>query len=777
MKRFKAPVRRGRRRLATTLIATLVLTGGAAVSATQPAAAATIDPNAYYQLVARHSGRAIDIEGASTADAAMAIQWTPHNGQNQQFRFVPSGDGYYRIMARHSGKVLDVFEWNPNDGAEIRQWPDLNGTNQQFRVVDSPDGHVRFINRFSGKALEVWQSSTADGARISQFADTGAANQQFRLVPVDGGTQPPPPPPPPTGDARQMEELDRGVVSVRSGTGNFVSWRLLGTDPADVAFHVYRNGARVTSSPVTNSTNLFDAGAPQGASYTVRAVVGGVEQPASRPSLQFGSGGFLDVPIQSPGSGYSANDASVGDLDGDGQYEIVLKWDPPETRDNSQAGVTGIVYVDAYRLNGQRLWRINLGRNIRAGAHYTQFQVYDFNGDGRAEVAMKTADGTVSGAGQVIGDPNADHRNSDGYILTGPEFLTMFDGLTGAILDTVSYVPSRGNVCDWGDCYGNRVDRFLAATAYLDGQRPSLIMARGYYTRAVVAAWDFRNGQLTHRWTYDSGTGGGGAYGQGNHNLSIADADGDGRDEVMYGAATIDDNGSLLYSTGFGHGDAMHVSDFVPSRPGQEVWTIHEPGNEPAADLHAAGTGQVLFQRPSNGGQEGPGRAVAADIYAGNPGAEFWGSGTNLGNLYNANGQSIGRNPSSANFLIWWDADPVRELLDQTRIDKYGTGGDIRLLTGSGVASNNGTKANPALSGDLFGDWREEVIWRTTSSSALRIYTTTSVTNQRIHTLMHDPQYRVAIAWQNTAYNQPPHPSFFLGNGMSTPPRPNIYTP
>ncbi|WP_117209549.1 CBM35 domain-containing protein [Allorhizocola rhizosphaerae] len=601
---------------------------------------------------------------------------------------------------------------------------------------------------------------------ISPTTASGLANIDYLDFEV-GTVQPP--------AGKQMEDLNRGLISLRSGNGNFVSWRMLGTEPSSVSYRLYRGSTLVATQ---SHTNFYDNGAAAGSAYTVRAVVNGVEGPASEPALQIGSSGYLDVPIQVPAAGpdytYSANDASVGDMDGDGQYEIVVKWDPSNARDNSQAGVTGNVYVDAYRLNGQRLWRIDLGRNIRAGAHYTQFQVYDYDGDGRAEVAMKTADATVSGTGQVIGNGSANHRNADGYILTGPEYLTMFDGLTGAIRSTVNYVPARGNVASWGDSYGNRVDRFLAATAYVDGQRPSLIMARGYYTRAVIAAWDFRNGTLTQRWVYDSGNSGG-AYGQGNHNLSVADVDNDGRDEIIYGAATINDNGSLLYSTGLGHGDAMHVSDFVPSRAGQEVWTIHESGSSPGADLHDARTGQVIFQRPNNGGSEGPGRGVAGDIYAGNAGAEFWGAGTNMGNLYNASGGSVGRNPSSANFVIWWDADPVRELLDQTRIDKYGTGGDTRLLTGSGVASNNGTKATPALSGDIFGDWREEVIWRTTDSRALRIYTTPTPTTTRIFTLAHDPQYRVALAWQNTAYNQPPHPSFFIGNGMSTPPQPHIY--
>ncbi|HEY6123546.1 MAG TPA: hypothetical protein VIV63_02755, partial [Steroidobacteraceae bacterium] len=401
--------------------------------------------------------------------------------------------------------------------------------------------------------------------------------------------------------------------------------------------------------------------------------------------------------------------------------------------------------------------------------------VYDFDGDGRAEVMCKTADGTRSGTNQVIGSSTADHRNSSGYILAGPEFLTVFNGQTGAVLATTNYVPARGNVGDWGDTYGNRVDRFLAGVAYLDGQRPSAIFSRGYYTRAVIAAWDFRNGQLTQRWVFDSNGSGNSAYaGQGNHNLSIADVDQDGRHEVIFGAATIDDNGARMYTSGLGHGDALHVGDFIPSRAGLEIWDIHESSNQPGADLRDARTGARIFATPNNNGVEGPGRGVAADIWSGNEGAEYWGAGPNMTFLRNASGGNIGRNPGSANHLAWWDADTVRELVDGNHVDKYGTGGDTRLLTADGTTTSNGTKSNPALSGDLLGDWREEVVWRTTNNGALRIYTTTNVASNRIYTLLHDPQYRVAIAWQNTAYNQPPHPGFFIGANMPTPPTPNI---
>ncbi|KAB2352303.1 rhamnogalacturonan lyase [Actinomadura rudentiformis] len=570
--------------------------------------------------------------------------------------------------------------------------------------------------------------------------------------------------------ARQVEDLDRGLISVRSGTGNYVGWRLLGTDAAGTTFNLYRGSARVAS--VTGSTNYFDAGAPADAAYTVRPVVNGAEGAASEPSLRFGDG-TLDVPIQPPSSTYSANDASVGDLDGDGRQEIVLKWDPANAKDNSQSGVTDPVYIDAYRLNGTRLWRINLGRNIRAGAHYTQFQVYDYDGDGKAEVAMKTADGTVDGTGKVIGNASADHRNSGGYILAGPEFLTMFNGQTGAAMQTVDYVPARGNVGSWGDTYGNRVDRFLAGTAYLDGSRPSLIMARGYYTRSVIAAWDWRDGRFTRRWTFDtsSSTNAGKGYdGQGNHSLTVGDVDGDGRDEIVYGAMAVDDNGNGLWTTKLGHGDAAHLGDFDPARPGLEYFKVSESSSKPSSWYADARTGQVLWSTPAGGDN---GRGVGSDIWNGRVGGEFWSAAD--GDLRSVTGNTAGRKPSSMNFLAWWDADPVRELLDRTQIDKYGPNGDTRLLTGSGVASNNGTKATPALSGDLLGDWREEVIWRTTDNTRLRIHTSRAVTDRKIYTLQHDTQYRVALAWQNSGYNQPPHPSFFIGDRMSTPAQPSVY--
>ncbi|GGP52858.1 rhamnogalacturonan lyase [Streptomyces calvus] len=586
-----------------------------------------------------------------------------------------------------------------------------------------------------------------------------------------------------TGETHMVEALDRGVVSVHTGTGNLVSWRWLGTDPDDVAFNVYRAGTKVNSTPVTRSTTYFHSGAPSHADYTVRAVVDGVEQGDSVHAIQFRSG-YKDVPISPPAGGttpdgvsytYEANDASVGDLDGDGALDLVLKWQPTNAKDNSQSGYTGNTIVDGIKLDGTRLWRIDLGRNIRSGAHYTQFQVYDYDGDGEAEVAMKTADGTRDGTGAVIGSASADHRNSGGYILSGPEYLTMFNGRTGRAMGTVDYVPARGTVSNWGDSYGNRVDRFLAGTAYLDGTRPSLIMARGYYTRTVIAAWDWRNGSFTRRWTFDtnSSTNSGKGYdGQGSHSLSVGDVDNDGRDEIVYGSMAVDDNGNGLWTAKTGHGDAQHLGDLDPSTAGLEYYKVSESTGQPAA----------LYLDPANGAVRWKlaaccdnGRGVAADIWSGNSGPEMWSSAD--ASVRDEGGATKGRKPSSANFLSWWDGDPVRELLDGTRIDKYGTSSDTRLLTGTGVSSNNGTKATPVLSGDILGDWREEVVWRTSDNTALRIHSTPHDTDRRITTLLHDRLYRTSLAWQNSGYNQPPHTGFFIGSGMPTPPRPAVYTP
>ena len=585
---------------------------------------------------------------------------------------------------------------------------------------------------------------------------------------------------------RQMEFLNRGLVAVRKPDGGvFLSWRFLGNDPEDIAFNLYRTvdnnpPARLNREPITHASCFLDPKPDPHASnaYFVRALVNGrqlepsehVVVAANSPSLP-----YLAIPLQTP-DGYTPNDASVGDLDGDGAYEVILHQ-AKDGRDNSQNGVTAPPILEAYTLAGKLLWRINLGRNIREGAHYTQFMVYDLDDDGRAEVVCKTADGTVDGAGSVLGDPSADYRDPTGRILRGPEFLTVFDGLTGKALATEPYLPARGRIADWGDAYGNRVDRFLACVAYLDGVRPSVVFARGYYTRTVLVAWNWRDGKLSRAWVFDSDAGPSSnrAYrGQGDHTLAVGDVDDDGKDEIVYGACCIDDDGKGLYSTGLGHGDALHLSDLDPNRPGLEIFNIHERPKHPhGAELHDARTGAILWSKPS----PDVGRGVAFDIDPRHPGAEMWASGRGLEGLWNARGETISnRKPRSCNFGVWWDGDPLRELLDRNRISKWNwiDSTDTPLLTADGCSSNNSTKATPCLCADILGDWREEVIWRSTDNRELRIYSTPIPTALRLRTLMHDPQYRLSVAWQNVGYNQPTQTGFFLGDGMIPPPQPNI---
>ena len=593
---------------------------------------------------------------------------------------------------------------------------------------------------------------------------------------------------------RQMENLNRGLIAIRSENQVYIGWRLLGNDPADIGFNLYSGKVKLNKTPIIASTNFVDSNVSN-KDYSIKTVIGGKEQKTSE-NAQIINQPYISIPLSIPTGGktpggeeysYRANDASVGDLDGDGEYEIILKWDPTNSKDNSQKGYTGNVYLDAYKMNGKQLWRIDLGKNIRAGAHYTQFMVYDFDGDGKAEIICKTADGTTDGSGKVIGNSGSDFRNETGYVLSGPEFLTVFEGISGKALDTQDFYPKRDiNVGDnpttdemktgWGDGYGNRIDRYVSAVAYLDGKRPSFIAGRGYYTRLVRVAWDFRNGKLQRRWAFDSNDPSNETYfSQGNHNMTIGDVDGDGKDEIINGSSVIDDNGKGLYSTGLGHGDAMHMSDMDPDNPGMEIWQSYE---EPkrygkfGLSLKDAKTGRALWGVDGEG--KDIGRSMASDIDPTYKGYEYWGA---IGGLYNSKGEEISvTKPSSTNFAVWWDADLSRELLDKNRVDKwdYKNKTTQNLFTAEGFTSNNGTKATPTLSADILGDWREEVILRKEDNSELRIYTTTIPATNRIFTLMHDAQYRVAIAWQNSAYNQPPHPSFYLGDGMKPVTKPDI---
>ena len=641
----------------------------------------------------------------------------------------------------------------------------------------------------------------------------------------------------------QQEQLSRGFICINtSASSSFLSWRLLDSDDQHTSFLVLKDGV-VVGDTIRNATSIREASTTT-TEFQLITLQNGMPVDTIAP-VAFNKSGYhllqLDRPAASSNQSgdytYSPNDCSVGDMDGDGEYELIVKWDPSNSKDNSQNGYTGNVYLDCYRLfTGEKLWRIDLGVNIRAGAHYTQFLVYDFDKDGRAELICKTAPGSKDAKGvyvnQVADLPSIrnasntkDWRNSNGRIDGGQEYLTVFEGLTGKAIHTIAYYPNRNALAtlseasgtfNWDDrsgksdyaSYGNRGERYLACVAYLAGKEecPSAVMCRGYYTYAYLWAVDFDGAKLKTRWLHSSdkkttyklqdadgntktytppacssGMGRNTMYANGNHNISVGDVDGDGCDEIIWGSAALDHDGKMLYSVGFGHGDAIHLGDMNPDRPGLELFDVHEEKGEYAWDLHDAATGEILWK----GGQQGAdnGRGLAADIVANSRGYEFWSSyggfdkGSRNQNPFNAiTGKEVGSRKPSMNFRIYWDGDVYDELLDGTSISKctsssttdlgiYATASYQKSFTSLGMtpSSCNGTKSTPCLQADLFGDWREEVIWwNTNNPSQLYIVSSTTTTNYRVPTLMHDHVYRMGIVWQNCAYNQPPHLGYYL---------------
>ena len=589
------------------------------------------------------------------------------------------------------------------------------------------------------------------------------------------------------------EKLSRGLIGIPTEEGMYFSWRMTLEDAAGLQFDLYRSsngGAEVklNKEPIDRTSDFLDRTVDYTVDnrWTLKATTGEVATWTRLKGEERNP--YLSIPICKPEDGeiagepftYTANDCSVGDLDGDGEYEIILKWSPSNSKRPPQRGFTGNTYLDAYKMDGTRLWRIDLGPNVRSGAATTNFLVFDFDGDGCAEICCKTGDGTVDGLGHRIGDAQADWRTWDkksptyGKIVNGPEYLTVFEGRTGKELDSKEYIPTRYPLDGWGGVGGNcgndntggRSDRFTAGVAFLDGKTPSPIMVRGWYGRTVVAAWTFTNGALKHTWTFDSAAPGWEAYsGMGNHSVTVADFDGDGCDEICVGAMTVDHDGKGLFTTGLRHGDALHAGRFIPSRQGMQVFGVHENEGDneivkrtPAVAMFDGATGEIIWQ---DGLGQDAGRGVAADIDPRYDGAECW---CNIGGLRRGDTGEIicNRKPDSCNFTIYWDADPLAELLDHVSISKWNWNAESTdlLLKAEGVVSNNGTKGNPCLSGDILGDWREEVIWPSEDQTELRIYSTTIPAVDRRATWMNDRQYRLAIAWQNVAYNQPPHPSF-----------------
>ena len=590
---------------------------------------------------------------------------------------------------------------------------------------------------------------------------------------------------------RPMEKLSRGLVAIHlPEKGVYLGWRLLGTDPKTIAFDVYRDGQKVNPAPILDSTNYMDAHGKGNSRYRVQAVVNGKpagnskvviprEQPYRHVKLTPPATVALPDGKKEP---YQIKEAAVGDLDGDGDYELVIEWYGID-KDVSHGGYTTPTVLQAIEMDGTSLWQIQMGINVRSGEHYTQVMVFDLDGDGKAEVACRTSDGTTDGKGKVIGDAKKDYRDKKGRVLRAPEYLTVFNGQTGAAIDTVSYEPARGAVKTWGDKYGNRCERHTSCIAYLDGKNPSIVNGRGYYRanpgRTGLAAWDFVDGKLKMRWKFDTWKKKElhDYIGQGTHSIATGDVDGDGKDEILYGAMAIDDDGKPLYSTNLQHGDAHHFGDLDPARPGLEFYMPHEKAGRPygragldripGMSFRDARTGEILWSIPVLKDCD-IGRGGCEDIWAGSPGAETWtGSNEstwgkeNAGKLFSCKGKVIGPAPVvSAGFFVWWDGDLTREILNRNWVAKYDPNAKdalVRILTEDGAAVTRGGKNETILFADLFGDWREEILWKAKDGKGFYLYSTTIPTTHRIPTLMHDPIYRLSVAWQNNVYNQPPH--------------------
>ena len=578
---------------------------------------------------------------------------------------------------------------------------------------------------------------------------------------------------------RAMEKLDRGVVATKIDNGNLVSWRRLGTEPADTVFTLYRNKDKIAEGAITN---YVDEQGTTGDMYTVVAN-GEMSKPA--PVWE---NGYLDIPlhdtptsdvIQMDRNGvykgsYTPGDSEYGDLDGDGQYEIVMLWNPADAKDAASGGRTGKVFVDAYKLDGTFMWRIDMGFNIRAGQHDTMLNVADFDGDGRAEVMLRTADGTIDGTGVMLGDTSKGESYESSWAalnggknLQGPLYVTVFDGETGKALDSIDYyvnniAGSQSVSLSFGDDFGNRSERYNSTIAWLHPEYPSAVFARGYYFgknistpngRTSCAAYSFRNGKLTMDWGFDSNDSKWlGYHGQGNHQIEAGDVDGDGKDEIFYGALTWDDDGSVLWCTYQEHGDAMHLGDFDPTKEGLEWMKVYEDygADSPVFDLKGEAlspfvTSNTIFKNSAgavaagapedrhmwgsslqnaktgefyqiHNGIKDTGRGMIGNIGYKDKWFVMWGAGSS--GYWDNEGNELPDLKAAMNGRIFWDGDLQDELQDhngagkEINVTKWNddTNQWDKIFEGEGSHSINSTKGNPNVQADLFGDWREEIV-------------------------------------------------------------------
>ena len=582
---------------------------------------------------------------------------------------------------------------------------------------------------------------------------------------------------------RTMDKLDRGLVAVKVQSGVFCSWRIWGEEYYDVKYNLYRDGTKIAEN--LDVSNYNDAAGSTTSKYTVTAVVRGKEQSQSNAVGVLNNSYLEIIPKhdQSITSTLVPNDACCADVDGDGEVEILLKYDNQSEINASfpREGYNGEYSIfECLKLDGTVLWWVNCGPNMGDFQNNEQNIVgYDWDLDGKAEALFRAADGTTihaaDGKTYVIGDATKNYRAATGggtnwFMHDGAEYLVYVNGATGVPYVTMEYPLKRLESGEtdlnkaWGDGYGHRSSKHFFGAPYLDGRKPSIFLARGIYTRHKMIALDVnpQTHELTERWRWNCNDSSSPYFGQGFHNYAVADVDWDGRDEICFGGMVIDDNGKGLNTTGLGHGDAQHQGDFDPYSWGQEIYTCQE--EKPNNCYRDGTTGKIRYR--SVGGND-DGRSMAGNFCNDYPGAMGLSARDEaISCVTNGYISGLTKNNVSQNFRIYWDGDLCEESFNYVNgkntaggIYKYGKG-LIATLTGS--MTNNDTKGTPCYQGDIFGDWREEVIMRT-SENNIRIYTTTTPTTWRNYTLWHDMQYRNAMVWQMCGYNQPPHVSYFLG--------------
>ena len=588
---------------------------------------------------------------------------------------------------------------------------------------------------------------------------------------------------------RFTDKLDRGLVAVKTTKGVYCSWRIQADEYYDVKYNLYRDGTKVNAEPLDVS-NFTDTSGSESSQYTVKAVLNGVEQQASKAATVFKSN-YKEIKIKHDASlkaTYEPNDACCADVDGDGEVEILMKFNNKEEAEQlypkNGPTIDGVATKEYSMLaclkqDGTVLWWVNCGPNMGDFQNNEQNIVgYDWDMDGKAEVVMRLeegstvhmADGTTYtiGANGKNGSSWTNYREPKGsgsvewFTHYGKEFLWYCEGATGKPYQCIEFPLKRledGETdlkAAWGDGYGHRSSKYFFGAPYLDGKHPSIFLGRGIYTRHKFIAYDVdpKNHDLKVRWKWTNNQPGSPWYGQGYHNYIVADVDWDGRDEIVWGSMVIDDNGKGLSTTGLGHGDSQHIGDFNPYIHGQEMFACNE--DNPSNNYRDATTSKIYYRKTDTNDD---GRCLAGNFYNDFPGAVGHSAhDTPISTVTNEH-VNTNTNGLSMNFRIYWDGDLLEECFNNTEVTKPGVG---TIATFLGAYSNNSTKATPCYQGDIFGDWREEVIERTADNN-IRIYTTNEPTKWRNYSLWYDHQYRNGMVWQPCGYNQPPHVSYFLG--------------